>query len=71
MAKVSETRSHRRLVVVGKKAAAFSTMDTRIDNTSISDAVSVGLPAWNPRTPSEPSEPDYDLIRKQGIEDQL
>ena len=71
MAKVSETRSHRRLVVVGKKAAAFSTMDIRIDNTSISDAGLIGLAAWNPRNPSEPSEPDYDLIRKQRIEDEL
>jgi hypothetical protein len=73
-------KSTRRLVAIGKKVAAFSTLDIRIDNSTASKAAAAGLPQWSPgASPAAAefldmlteSEPDHDLQRKQEIEDEL
>lgn len=66
-------RSSRRLVAVGRKAAAFHTKEITYDLNRPHVVEAAGLPQWEPQ--SDPSEkfpkPDHDLIRKQRIEDEL
>lgn len=58
----------RRLVGVGRKHAAYPTLNVRIDNQYAGSS-----PAWEPRSaPREKfQKPDADLIRKQRIEDAI
>lgn len=65
----------RRLVLIGYKKPAHRTIHNRVDNRfgNHPEVLGAGLPTWRPRTEGFPDaeQPDYDLLRKQWVEDQI
>ena len=58
----------RRLVALGRKKAGFRTITMKIDSRS---GEAEGLISWFPKLEITDPEPDYDLVRKQRIEDAI
>lgn len=62
-----------RLVATGRVRPQFTTLEMNYDCRTGNDpkVIAAGLPPWNPKSDTSPSEPDYDFIRKQRIEQDL
>ena len=66
----------RRLVVLGRKKAKFHTVTMKIDNRLGENptVIAESLLPWFPKPAPGPNpgvDPDYDLLRKQQIEDAI